>query len=73
MVGSCSAISLMFIWIQNLPESSQSVVPPKTEYTITTVKELLSLAQSVASVTPVPFLKDAIGVALKIIQVCEVR
>ena len=73
MAGSGSAISLTFMWIQNLPESSQSVVPTKTVYTITTVKELLSLAQSVASVTPVPFLKDAIGVALKIIQVCEVR
>ena len=73
MAGSRSAISLMFMWIQNLPESSQSVVPTKTDYAITTVKEVLSLAQSVASVTPVPFLKDAIGVALKIIQVCEVR
>ena len=59
--------------IQKLPESSQSVVPTKKDYAITTVKEVLSLAQSVASVTPVPFLKDAIGVALKIIQVCEVR
>ena len=37
-----------------------------------TVKEVLTLAQSAASVIPVPFLKEAIGVALKIIQVCEV-
>ena len=40
---------------------------------MSTVKEVLTLAQSAASVIPVPFLKEAIGVALKIIQVCEVR
>ena len=38
-----------------------------------TVKEVLTLSQSAASVTPVPFLKEAISVALKIIQLCEVR
>jgi hypothetical protein len=38
-----------------------------------TVKEVLTLAQSAALVIPVPFLKEAIGVALKIIQLCEVR
>jgi hypothetical protein len=38
-----------------------------------TVKEVLTVAQSSSSVIPVPFLKEAIGVALKIIQLCEVR
>ena len=38
-----------------------------------TVKEVLTLSQSAASVIPVPFLKEAINVALKIIQLCEVR
>ena len=38
-----------------------------------TVKEVLTMAQSASSVIPVPFLKEAIGVALKIIQLCEVR
>jgi hypothetical protein len=39
-----------------------------------TVKEVLILSQSTASVVPVPFLQEAIGVALKIIRlVCEVR
>ena len=38
-----------------------------------TVKEVLTLAQSAASMIPVPLLKESIGVALKIIQVCEVR
>jgi hypothetical protein len=73
MVGSRFAISLTSIWIQRLSENSQSVVPTKTDYAVATVKEVLTLAQSAASVIPVPFLKDAIGVALKIIQLCEVR
>ena len=38
-----------------------------------TVKEVLTLAQSAASVIPIPFLKEAIVVALRIIQLCEVR
>ena len=52
--------------------NSQSVVPKKTDYAIATVKEVLTLAQSAASVVPVPLLKEAISVALKIIQLCEV-
>jgi len=74
MVGSRPAISLTSMWIQNLFElNSQSVVPTKKDYTMATVKEVLTLSQSAAGVTPVPFLQEAIGVALKIIQVCEVR
>ena len=73
MVGSRPAISLTSIWIQKLLENSQSAVPTKTDYALATVREVLTLAQSAASVIPVPFLKEAIGVALKIIQVCEVR
>ena len=37
------------------------------------MKEVLTLSQTVASVIAVPFLSEAIKVALKIIQVCEVR
>ena len=73
MVGSRPAISLTSIWIQKLLENSQSAVPTKTDYALATVREVLTLAQSAASVIPVPFLKEAIGVALKIIQLCEVR
>jgi hypothetical protein len=73
MVGSRPAIFLTSMWIQNLFENSQSVVPTKTDYAMATVKEILTLSQSAAGVTPVPFLQEAIGVALKIIQVCEVR
>jgi hypothetical protein len=56
-----------------LAENSQGVVPTKTDYAMATVKEVLTLSQSAASVIPVPFLQEAIGVALKIIQLCEVR
>ena len=73
MVDSLPAISLMPMWIQNLFENSQSVVPTKTDYTMATVKEVLTLSQSAAAVLPIPFLQEAIEVALKIIQVCEVR
>ena len=43
------------------------------QLTLWQLKEVLTLAQSATSMIPVPFLKEAIGVALKIIQVCEVR
>ena len=56
----------------DLDENSQSVVPTKTDYAMATVKEVLTLAHSAAPVIPVPFLKEAIGVALKIIELCEV-
>ena len=73
MVRSRPAISLTSIWIQQLSKNSQSILPTKTDYAITTVKEVLTLSQTVASVIAVPFLSEAIKVALKIIQVCEVR
>jgi len=48
-------------------------VPTKAEYTMATGKEILTLLQTAAGIIPVPLLQDAIGVALNIIQVCEVR
>ena len=72
MVRSRFAIFLTSTWIQQLAGNSQSVVPKKTDYAIATVKEVLTLAQSAASVVPVPLLKEVISVALKIIQLCEV-
>jgi hypothetical protein len=68
MVGSRPAIFLRSIWIQKLPENSESIVPRKKNYALATVKEILTLSQSAAAVVPA-----AIGVALKINQVCEVR
>ena len=73
MVISRPTISLTSIWFQQLAEISQSAVPTKIDYAMATVKEVLTMAQSAASVIPVPFLKEAIVVALKIIQLCEVR
>ena len=68
-----SHCSLTSILTQKLAENSQSIVPTKTDYSVATVKEVLTLSQSAASVIPVPFLKEAITVALKIMQLCEVR
>ena len=45
----------------------------KKEYTMASVKAVLTLSLSVAGFMPVPLLHDAIGVALKIIQLCEVH
>jgi hypothetical protein len=73
MVSSRPEVSLTSMWIQNLFKNSQSIVPTKTDYTMATVKEVLTLSQSAAVVIPIPFLQEAIGVALKIIQICEVR
>jgi hypothetical protein len=42
------------------------------EYTAATGKEILTLLQSAAGIIPVPLLQDAIGVAVKIVQACEV-
>jgi len=61
------------MWIQKLSEKSTTAVPTTTDYAMATVKEVLTLSQSAAAVMLVPFLQEAIGVALKIIQVCEVR
>ena len=64
--------SLTDSWIQKLSESSQTIVPTKLEYTVATGKEVLTLLRSAFGVMPVPLLQDAIGVALKVIQLCEV-
>ena len=70
MVGSRPTIPLTEIGIQKLSENPRTAVPTTTDYITATGKEVLIVLQSAAKVIPVP---DAIGVALKIIQVCEVR
>ena len=57
------------MWIQ---KNSRTVVPTTKDYAMATVKEVLALSQSAAAFTPIPFLQEAIGVALKIIEICEV-
>ena len=62
--------TLTNIRIQNL--LSENIVPTTTQYIMATGKQALALLQSAASVIPVPLLQDAIGIAVKIIQVCGV-
>ena len=73
VVGPRPAIPLTDIVIQKLSENSWTAVPTTTDYITATGKEVLIVLESAAKVIPVPFLQDAIGVALKIIEVCEVR
>ena len=73
MISSRPPIPLTNIGIQELSEISRTAVPTTTDYITATGKEVLIVLESAARVIPVPLLQDAIGVALKIIQVCEVR
>jgi len=59
--------------IQKLSENSRAVVPTTKQYIMATGKQALALLQTAARVIPVPLLQDAIGIATKIIEVCEVR
>jgi len=59
--------------IQKLFENTRAVVPTTKQYIMATGKQALALLQTAARVIPVPLLRDAIGVAMKIIEVCEVR
>jgi len=51
----------------------QKVAPTTKDYAVATGKEVLAVLQSAASLIPVPFLGEAIGVAIKVIEICEVR
>ena len=73
MVGSRPTIPLTDIGIQKLSENSRRAVPTTTDYITATGKEVLIVLQSAAEVIPVPLLQEAIAVALKIIEICEVR
>jgi hypothetical protein len=56
-----------------LSEKPDEVVPTTTNYITATGKQALLLLQSAGALIPVPMIQDAIGVALKIIEICEVR
>ena len=62
--------SLTHISIQKSSETPRDVVPSKTKYIAATGKQALMFS---AALIPVPMMQEAIGVALKIIQMCEVR
>jgi hypothetical protein len=59
--------------IQKLSEDRREVIPTTIKYITASGIQALTLLQSAAALIPVPLIKEAIGVALKIIQVCEVR
>ena len=44
-----------------------------TKYISASGKQVLTLLQSAAAIIPIPMLQEAINVAVKIIEVCEVR
>ena len=71
-IDSYPANSLTHIWIQKLSENPREVVPTTTQYITETGKQALILLQSAANVIPVPLIQEAIKVALKIIEICEV-
>ncbi|PPQ84114.1 hypothetical protein CVT26_013224, partial [Gymnopilus dilepis] len=52
-------------------QATRSSVPAAARYLAVTGKEVLTVLQSAAGIVPVPLLQEAIGVALKIIEVCE--
>ena len=58
---------------QKLFEKHREVVPTTTKYITASGKQALMLLQSAAALIPVPLITEAIGVALKIIEVCEFR
>ena len=50
----------------------KSAIPKTQEYVTAGGKEVIKVLQSAAELVPVPLLKDALGVAITIIEVCEV-
>ena len=71
-INSFPSISLTRICIQESSENPQEIIPSTAKYITATGKQALTLLQSAASLIPVPLIKEAIGVTLKIIEVCEV-
>ena len=65
-------ISLTHIWIQESSDNRREVIPTTTQYIKATGKQALTLLQTAAPFIPVPLIKEAVDVALKIIELCEV-
>ena len=62
---------LTHIWIQKSSENFREVIPTTAQYIMATGKQALKVLQSAAVFIPVPLIREAIGVALKIMEVCE--
>ena len=71
-IDSYSPISLTHIWIQESSDNPREVIPTTTQYINATGKQTLTLLQTAAPFIPVPLIKEAVDVAFKIIEVCEV-
>ena len=52
---------------------SREVIPSTAQYIMATGKQALKVLQSAAAFIPVPLIREAVGVALKIMEVCEER
>ena len=72
-IDSYPPISLTHIWIQESSENRTEVVPSTAQYFMAVGKEALKVLQSAAAFIPVPLIREAVGVALKIMEVCEDR
>ena len=70
-INSYLALSLTHIWIQISSDNPREVVPSTAQYIMATGKQTLKVLQSAAAFIPVPLIREAVGVALKIIEVCE--
>ena len=71
-IDSYPSISLTQIWIQESSDNPREVIPTTAQYITATGKHALTLLQTAAPFIPVPLIKEAVDVALKIIEVCEV-
>ena len=71
-IDSYPPISLTHIWIQESSDNPREVIPTTTQYIKATGKQALTFLQTAAPFIPVPLIKEAVDVALKIIEVCEV-
>jgi len=57
---------------QNQAAEEKYVIPETREYVAASGKGVIMVLRSAAELVPVPLLKDALGLAIKIIEVCEV-
>ena len=70
-VVSYPVLSLTHIWIQESSNNPREVIPSTSKYFMATGKQSLKVLQSAAAFIPVPLIREAVGVALKIMEVCE--
>ena len=64
---------LTYIRIQTSSENPREVIPTTGQYIMASGKQALVVLQSAAAFIPVPLIREAIGVALKIMEICEDR